>query len=106
MKSFNNSQTSVATTRALNSRAPAPTPEHRAQLVSAFYNSPDDALFDQKTLAAVLSRTTAWAEMARWKGDGPKFIRVGKRSVLYRKREILQWLRQFAERETNELQAR
>ncbi len=48
-------------------------------------------LFDTKTLTTALGLTQAWAEHARWKGTGPKFIRVGG-AVRYRREDVLEWL--------------
>lgn len=48
-------------------------------------------LFDTKTLTTVLGLTPAWAEHDRWKGTGPKFIRVSG-PVRYRREDVLKWL--------------
>ena len=54
------------------------------------FNNPD-AVFKQRTIALVLCRSLAWCERARWAGDGPKYLKVG-RSVLYRKADVVAWL--------------
>jgi predicted DNA-binding transcriptional regulator AlpA len=48
-------------------------------------------LMDQKELAAYLGKSTAWCERARWAGEGPKFIKLG-RHVRYRVSDVLAWL--------------
>ena len=50
-------------------------------------------LFDTKTLVVALGLTVAWAERSRWKGKGPKFVRVG-RAVRYKREDVLEWLEQ------------
>lgn len=64
-------------------------------IVAAFWHAPDDALFSQKTLAAVTGFTEAWCERSRWAGEGPPFIKLN-RTVRYRKREITAWINSAA----------
>ncbi|MEX0624565.1 helix-turn-helix transcriptional regulator [Saccharospirillum sp.] len=55
------------------------------------YNVSMPALWDQKTLAAYLGKSTAWCERARWCGEGPKFIKLG-RHVRYKADDVLAWI--------------
>ena len=48
-------------------------------------------LWDQKTLAAYLGKSTAWCERARWAGEGPSFVKLG-RHVRYRAEDVLEWV--------------
>lgn len=48
-------------------------------------------LWDQKTLANYLGKSTSWCERARWAGEGPKFIKLG-RHVRYRVSDVLNWI--------------
>lgn len=48
-------------------------------------------LMDQDTLAAYLGKSTAWCERARWAGEGPPFIKLG-RHVRYRADDVLVWI--------------
>ena len=48
-------------------------------------------LLDQKQLAEYLGKSQAWCERARWAGDGPKFIKLG-RHVRYRVEDVLTWI--------------
>lgn len=48
-------------------------------------------LLDQKQLADYLGKSTAWCERARWAGEGPKFIKLG-RHVRYRVEDVLVWI--------------
>ena len=48
-------------------------------------------LWDQRTLAAYLGKSTAWCERARWAGEGPRFVKLG-RHVRYRADDVLQWI--------------
>ncbi|WP_236040705.1 helix-turn-helix transcriptional regulator [Marinobacter nauticus] len=48
-------------------------------------------LWDQKTLAVYLGKSTAWCERARWAGEGPRFIKLG-RHVRYRAEDVLDWI--------------
>ena len=53
-------------------------------------------LWDQKTLAAYLGKSTAWCERARWAGDGPRFVKLG-RHVRYRADDVLAWIEENAQ---------
>ena len=48
-------------------------------------------LLNQRDLAAYLGKSTAWCERARWSGDGPKFIKLG-RNVRYKADDVLAWI--------------
>ena len=48
-------------------------------------------LMNQRDLAAYLGKSTAWCERARWAGEGPKFIKLG-RHVRYRADDVLAWI--------------
>lgn len=48
-------------------------------------------LMDQRDLAAYLGKSTAWCERARWAGEGPRFIKLG-RHVRYRADDVLEWI--------------
>ncbi|VEG92510.1 helix-turn-helix domain-containing protein [Legionella spiritensis] len=65
----------------------------RLFLLNEFDSAPDSALFNQQTLAAVLSCSTQLLERNRWAGTGVPYIKIG-RKVLYRKRDVLDFLQQ------------
>ena len=56
-------------------------------------------LWDQKTLAAYLGKSTAWCERARWAGEGPQFIKLG-RHVRYRVEDVMEWIEENARSST------
>lgn len=64
----------------------------RSQLRDDFMKADAEALLDQKTIAAFLSRTHSWCEAARHRGTGPRYVKLG-RSVRYRKSDVLAWLK-------------
>jgi hypothetical protein len=49
------------------------------------------ALLNQSELAHYLRRSEAWCERARWQGNGPRFIKVG-RKPFYRLSDVESWL--------------
>jgi len=59
------------------------------------------ALLDQKLLAWYLGKSTAWCERARWAGEGPRFIKLG-RHVRYRADDVLAWIEKNAHTSTTE----
>jgi hypothetical protein len=68
-------------------------PEERtpAALHRDFWAAPAEALLDRQTVACGLSRSVAWLELAATKGNGPPFVKFGRR-VLYLKSAVLVWL--------------
>lgn len=57
-------------------------------------------LLTQKDLAAYLGKSTAWCERARWAGEGPRFIKLG-RHVRYRADDVLAWIEENAKQSTS-----
>lgn len=70
-------------------------PEHQAGNLSPENSVTMPRLWDQKTLAAYLGKSTAWCERARWAGEGPRFIKLG-RHVRYRADDVLAWIEENA----------
>jgi predicted DNA-binding transcriptional regulator AlpA len=48
-------------------------------------------LMNQRDLALYLGKSTAWCERARWAGEGPSFVKLG-RHVRYRAEDVLEWV--------------
>lgn len=65
-----------------------------AAMIQNFYSAPNDALFDQKTIAAVRGCSTATMERDRWAGGGIPFRKIGGK-VRYKKADVLNWLNGF-----------
>lgn len=63
-------------------------------IINQFWAAHDEALFPQPALEAITGLSSAYFERGRWAGYGPKFIRLGGRSVRYRKSDVLDWLAQ------------
>lgn len=56
-------------------------------------------LMSQRHLATYIGKSTAWCERARWKGEGPPYIKLG-RHVRYRADDVLAWIEQNARHST------
>ncbi|HAU1322089.1 helix-turn-helix domain-containing protein [Legionella sainthelensi] len=65
----------------------------RLNLLNEFESAPCSALFNQQTIAAVLSCSTQLLERNRWAGGGVPYLKIG-RKVLYRKSDVLNFLQQ------------
>ncbi|MDI1352682.1 MAG: DNA-binding protein [bacterium] len=65
----------------------------RLHLLNEFDSAPESALFNQQTIAAVLSCSTQLLERNRWAGTSVPYLKIG-RKVLYRKSDILGFLQQ------------
>ncbi|MHB1516499.1 MAG: helix-turn-helix transcriptional regulator [Acidiferrobacteraceae bacterium] len=50
-----------------------------------------DGLYTQTELAPILRKSAGWFERARWAGEGPSYIKIG-RSVVYRGSAVIAWL--------------
>jgi hypothetical protein len=62
----------------------------RLELLNEFHAAPNDALFPQVYIAALLDCSTANVERARWQGWGVPFLKIGHR-IFYRKSDYLAW---------------
>ena len=65
----------------------------RLHLLNEFDSAPESALFNQQTIAAVLSCSTQLLERNRWAGTSVPYLKIG-RKVLYRKSDVLGFLQQ------------
>jgi hypothetical protein len=65
----------------------------RLHLLNEFDSAPESALFNQQTIAAVLSCSTQLLERNRWAGTSVPYLKIG-RKVLYRKCDVLGFLQQ------------
>ncbi len=65
----------------------------RLYLLNEFESAPLSTLFNQQTIAAVLSCSTQLLERNRWAGSGVPYLKIG-RKVLYRKSDVLDFLQQ------------
>lgn len=71
---------------------------------SSSYSVPESSvtmprLWDQKVLASYLGKSVAWCERARWAGEGPRFIKLG-RHVRYRADDVMAWIEENARTST------
>lgn len=73
----------------------------RIQFLNEFDSAPHSALFNQHTIAAVLSCSTQLLERNRWAGEGISYLKIG-RKVLYRKSDVLDFLQQKIYRSTSD----
>ena len=58
-------------------------------------------LLDTKSLAAKLGLSTTWLEQLRGRGEGPRFLKLGKR-CLYRPEDVSEWLATKARSSTSQ----
>ena len=65
----------------------------RLDLLNEFDSAPESALFNQQTIAAVLSCSNQLLERNRWAGTGIPFLKFG-RKVLYRKSDVQEFIQQ------------
>lgn len=68
--------------------------QDRSQALVEFYNAPDEALFNQSTIALIRDCSFATLERDRWSGTGIPYKKI-RRAVKYRKKDVLEWLDQY-----------
>jgi hypothetical protein len=61
-------------------------------IVQDFASGDPDDLFDPDFVALKLRVSKAWLELARARGYGPRFIRLGPRMPRYRRADLLSYL--------------
>ncbi len=59
-------------------------------LAHRFYEAHDLALLDRRVVAAGIHSSYRWLALLAERGEGPPFVRLGKR-VLYRKADVVTW---------------
>jgi hypothetical protein len=64
-------------------------------LIKVFWESPDDALFNSRTIALVLAMSDSSFEKHRANGRGPKFSKLLNTTIVYRKRDVLEFIKEF-----------
>jgi len=69
--------------------------EPNADLVKIFWQAPQEAYFDQRTVAPVTGRSIKTLECDRWRKSGIPFRKIGGK-VLYQKKDIVEWLESHA----------
>lgn len=62
----------------------------------------DDELLSTRQLAAWLDISELWLEIARHRGQGPKFLRYGPNTVRYRRADVVAWLKSRTRQSTSE----
>lgn len=55
-------------------------------------NLDDEALVDENVAAEVINLSPRTLQAKRLNGEGPRFIRISRRCVRYRMRDVLDWL--------------
>jgi hypothetical protein len=65
--------------------------QDRAAALAEFYAAPDDALFNQVTIAFVRDCSEATMERDRWKGKGIPYFKING-AVRYTKKNTVTWL--------------
>ena len=71
------------------------------------FASPDpdhlDRLITEKQAAAFLGYTVRALQNWRLRGGGPEYVRVSKRSIRYRRRELIAWAEERLRSDTSDI---
>lgn len=54
-------------------------------------NNDFDRLINEKEAAGLLGYTVRALQNWRYRGGGPKFIKISQRSVRYRRKDLIEW---------------
>jgi predicted DNA-binding transcriptional regulator AlpA len=57
----------------------------------------DDQLISSKQLAALFGVSLPWVEIARHRGEGPKWVAISARCIRYRMVDVIAWLKERGE---------
>ena len=60
------------------------------------------SLFNQRQTAALIGVSERTLECWRCRGSGPPFVKISRRAVRYRRKDIDQWVRERLQRSTAE----
>jgi predicted DNA-binding transcriptional regulator AlpA len=71
--------------------------DKRADTLIPALSGDEDVLLSTRDVAQILGVSVPWVEIARSKGYGPPFIRIGVRGIRYRKDALRAWLKERAE---------
>jgi predicted DNA-binding transcriptional regulator AlpA len=65
----------------------------------------EDELLSTRQLAAWLDISESWLEIARHRGQGPKYLKYGPKTVRYRRADVVAWLKTRTHQSTAEYAA-
>ncbi len=65
--------------------------------------SDPDALLNESQAASLLGFTPRALQMWRYRGGGPKFVKVSSRAIRYRRRDLLDWVEARVRSSTSDL---
>jgi hypothetical protein len=71
--------------------------QNKSQIRADYYNSPDDAWFDTKSVSIIIGRSVPWLHAKAHAGGGIPFFKMGQ-TRKYKKSDIESWLMQHAPR--------
>lgn len=63
---------------------------------------PPDALLNQRQAASLIGVSERTLECWRWRGGGPPFVKISRRAVRYRRKDIDQWVGERVQYSTSE----
>ena len=63
-----------------------------------------DALLNQVQAASLIGVSERTLECWRWRGDGPPYVKISRRAVRYRRRDIQEWAESRLQRSTSDPQ--
>lgn len=60
-------------------------------------------LLNRDKIQAEYGLSRRWLELAALKGNGPAYVKIGSRTVLYRREELERWLEERKVRSTSDI---
>ena len=54
----------------------------------------EDVLLNTREAAEILHLTADWLRKLRYRSEGPDFIRVGLRHIMYRRSDLIRYMRE------------
>lgn len=83
---------------------PKKTPEgEQPDAIDAKKQAPPTHLLSREEIQKEYGLSRRWLELAALKGNGPAYVKIGSRTVRYRREEIERWLAEREVRSTSDM---
>lgn len=68
------------------------TEQQKEEELKSFWNADNQCLFPPATIAIVLKRSIPWLQKQRTEGGGIPFLKLGHKTVVYQKKDVLDYI--------------
>lgn len=76
------------------------TQEEKIAVVDDYRNAADDVMFPPEAIALVYHMSLSLLQKMRCDGTGPVFSKLSAKTILYKKKDVLNWLKECEQNHT------